>query len=60
VRTALDIDANGQTDALTDGLMIIRYLFGLRGQSVINNAIGIGAQRTTSTAIESYILTLMP
>src|SRR6185295_12418765 len=26
-----DIDGNGQTDALTDGLLMIRYLFGRRG-----------------------------
>ena len=26
----LDVDANGEADALTDGLMLIRYLNGLR------------------------------
>ena len=34
-----DFDDNGQADALTDGLMIIRYLFGLRDDFVTNNAI---------------------
>jgi hypothetical protein len=60
IRTELDIDGNGTTDALTDGLLIIRYLFGLRGASLINGAIGPGATRTTSTAIETYIQSLMP
>jgi Ca2+-binding RTX toxin-like protein len=31
----LDIDANGSFDALTDGLIILRYAFGLRGQALI-------------------------
>ncbi len=34
-----DFDDNGQADALTDGLMMIRYLFGLRDDFVTNNAI---------------------
>jgi hypothetical protein len=60
IRTAIDIDGNGNTDALTDGLLIIRYLFGLRGASLINGAVGANATRTTAPAIESYIQTLMP
>ena len=37
----LDVDRDGQTLALTDGLMIIRSLFGsaFAGSSLINNAI---------------------
>ena len=31
----LDIDGNGSYDALTDGLLILRYLFGLSGDSLI-------------------------
>lgn len=34
IRTALDIAGNGVVDALTDGLLIVRYLFGLTGASV--------------------------
>jgi hypothetical protein len=33
-----DFDGNGQADALTDGLMMLRYLFGLRGDLVTNDA----------------------
>ena len=32
----VDIDKNGDVDALTDGLIILRYLFGLRGDAMIN------------------------
>ena len=42
----LDIDGNGSYDALTDGLLILRYLFELSGDSLItgvvaNNAISL-------------------
>ncbi|MEO8137153.1 MAG: hypothetical protein ABI831_24635 [Betaproteobacteria bacterium] len=54
----LDIDGNGSTDALTDGLVILRYLFGIRGQPLIQGTIGIGATRTSSEQIETYLATL--
>ena len=50
---AYDIDGNGKADALTDGLLIIRYLFGLRGQGLIANAIGTGAIRNTAPQVEA-------
>jgi len=55
----LDIDDNGSYDALTDGLMLIRYLFGLRGASLVNNAIGAGANRNTAAAVETYIAAVL-
>ena len=55
-----DIDGNGRADALSDGLMLIRYLFGLRGAPLIAGTIGAGATRTTAAAIESYIQSMMP
>ncbi|MEO8135511.1 MAG: hypothetical protein ABI831_16215 [Betaproteobacteria bacterium] len=60
IRPLLDVDGNGQSDALTDGLMLIRYLFGLRGPSLIAEAIGAGATLTTAPAIETHILSLTP
>jgi hypothetical protein len=51
----LDIDANGVFDALTDGLLVMRYASGLRGDALINGAIGAGAKRTTVAQIESYL-----
>ena len=60
IRAALDIDGNGNVDALTDGLLVIRYLFGLRGAPLIQGAIAAGATRTTAAQIESYLATLTP
>ena len=59
IKPLLDVDGNGQTDALTDGLMLIRYMFGLRGNSLISNAVGTGARRTTAQQIEPYILSIL-
>nr|MBP8296882.1 Ig-like domain-containing protein [Burkholderiales bacterium] len=56
----LDIDGNGLADPRTDGLMVVRYLFGLRGTSLIQGAIGTGAKRTTAPQVESYIRALLP
>ena len=60
IRVNLDVDGNGQADARTDGLMILRYLFGFRGAALFSNdAIGSGATRTPAQT-ESYIKALMP
>jgi hypothetical protein len=60
VRPMLDIDGNGDVDALTDGLILIRYLFGLRGNALIAGAIGSGATRTTAAEVEAYVQTVLP
>jgi hypothetical protein len=60
IRPALDVDGSGTTDALTDGLLIIRYLFGLRGDALIAGAIDPAAIRKTSPEIEAYLQALMP
>ena len=60
IRPLLDIDGNGHVDALTDGLLLIRYLFGLRGSLLIASALDRAATRTTSAAIETYIQSLLP
>ena len=58
----LDVDGNGEVKALTDGILVIRYLFGFQagGDTWIDGAIGAGATRTTAAEIEDYILSLMP
>ena len=56
----LDIDDNGSYDALTDGLILIRYLLGLRDASLVDNAIGPGANRNTSAAVEAYLASVLP
>ena len=56
----LDIDGNGAADALTDGLLVIRYLFGLRGAALIQSAVGTGAQRSTAADIGTYLQSITP
>ena len=60
MRSHLDVDENGSVDALTDGLLILRYLFGLRGDSLVTQVIGTGAARNSSGSIEDYIKSIMP
>ena len=56
----LDVDQNGSFDALTDGLVILRYAFGFRGDSLINSAIASDGTRTSAADIEAYIESHMP
>ena len=55
-----DIDGNAEVDALTDGLLLLRYLFGLRNDSLISDVIGSGASRTSSVDITGYLDSHMP
>lgn len=60
VSSIADIDGDGEFDALTDGLLLLRYLFGLRGDSLVNGAIATLATRDSSLEIEQYLASLMP
>ncbi len=55
-----DIDSNGEVDALTDGLMLLRYLFNLRDESLVQGAVASDAQRTQSADIEQYLNNYLP
>ena len=55
-----DIDGNGDIDALTDGLLTLRYLFGLQGDTLINGVVAGDATRKTAEEIEAHLETLMP
>jgi len=55
-----DIDGNDDIDALTDGLLILRYLFGLQGDTLINGVVAEDATRNTAEEIEAHLETLMP
>ena len=59
-RVSLDIDGNGKAEALTDGLLVIRYLFGFRGESLTAGAVASDAQRRTPEDIEAFISVLIP
>jgi hypothetical protein len=54
---SLDIDGDGNADALTDGILIIRYLLNFQagGATWIDGAVAAGATRTTAAEIETYI-----
>ena len=56
----LDVDGNDSLDPLTDGLLILRYLFGIRGTTLIDSVIAPDATRKTSEAIEEYLEKMAP
>ena len=56
----LDIDGDGESKPLTDGLLLIRYLFGFSGDSLVSGAIGTDATRNTADAVEAYIKERVP
>ena len=55
----IDIDADGKTEALTDGLLLLRYLLGFDGDALIQGAIAESATRTTAEEIKGYIATMV-
>ena len=55
---ALDIDGNGSATALSDGLLIIRELFGFSGESLITGALSDAASRQDAEAILDYVRTI--
>ena len=54
---ALDIDGDSSVKATTDGLLVLRYLLGLRGAALIS---GVKATNANATTIENYLATLVP
>jgi hypothetical protein len=54
---SLDVDGNGRLDGTTDGLLIVRYLLGIRGGALISGALGNGATRTLASDIETHLST---
>lgn len=56
----LDVDLNGELDALTDGLMTLRFLFGIENESLIQDAVASDANRNQLQTIRQHINRLMP
>jgi hypothetical protein len=56
----VDIDGNGQADALTDGLVILRYLFGVRDDVLVDGVVALNATVSSAADIGGKIDTLMP
>lgn len=50
-----DIDGNGALDALTDGLLIFRYLHGLRGAPLTDHAVASNCTRCTTAEIRAFL-----
>ena len=54
---AFNADANLVVDAPTDGLLIVRYLIGYRGNALTDGALGANPTRT-GAALETYLASL--
>ena len=54
---SLDIDGNGRLEGTSDGLLVVRYLLGIRGAALVSGALGVSASRTLPVDIESYLAT---
>ena len=55
----LDIDNNASVTALTDGLLIIRHLFGFSGDALTSGAISENANRAYAQEITTYFSTIV-
>ncbi len=55
LEATLDIDQNGKAEALTDGVLISRYIKGSRGNNLVRNAIASNCQRCSNDNIEMYL-----
>jgi hypothetical protein len=54
----LDVDGDGTAQPLTDGLLLLRYLFGFRDTTLTNGAVGAGCTRCDAPSIEAYLASL--
>ena len=50
-----DVDGDGSASAFTDGILILRDLFGFEGDSLVRNAVGAGATRTQPQEIGEFL-----
>jgi hypothetical protein len=58
IASQLDVDGNGTAQALTDGLLLLRYLFGLTDSALTTGAIGGGCTRCNAAAVATYLAAL--
>ena len=50
-----DVNGDGTVDALTDGLLMLRYMFNMRGDRLIEDMITDGSVRNTAKEVEEYL-----
>jgi hypothetical protein len=55
ILASLDVDGDTFVGALTDGLLILRRLFGFTGTTLTNGAVGLGCSRCDAASIEPEI-----
>ena len=53
--TVLDVDDNGTPSPLTDGLLILRYLFDFPNDVLVTGAVGGGCNRCTAEPLAAHI-----
>jgi hypothetical protein len=56
----MDIDQDGSFDALTDGLILLRYLFDVYGERLVQDVVSPTGTRTSPEAITQHIEHHMP
>ena len=56
----LDIDGDQNYDALTDGILILRSLFGLEGSELISGAVSDNGIYQNAESIQSRLTTFKP
>jgi len=57
----LDADGNGQTDALTDGILVLRFLFQFTGEALVGGgAVAADCTRCAADEIEAFLQELLP
>ena len=54
-RPIFDDEGNVALDPATDGVLLSRYLFGVRGAALVESSVGNGASRNNSSLIEPYL-----
>ena len=58
IKAQLDVDGDGQTNAASDGVLLLRYLSGMRGNALTAGLTGLGPRSVQQ--IEAAIAALMP
>lgn len=52
---SMDIDGDGVVNPTTDGLILLRAMFGFSGTSALTNTVGAGAARSTWPQVRDYL-----
>lgn len=53
--TFLDVNGDGTLSTLSDGILVLRYLAGFRGESLIAGAVTSTSTRTTSASVVEFL-----